>query len=298
MKCIHPFLKKNKLNEIKPVPCGQCIPCLVNRKTFWNNRIAYDVMAQNRKGFGSSFLTLTLDEDHIKDGLVHKDDVQRFFKRLRKDFGIPFKHYTVSEYGSKGKRPHYHSILIGLPSEIASAESRRAWKYGLTDAQPVTSGRIHYVVDYLDTTTAYGKKVFTDLGLAPPFGLHSAGIGSALFDAQLDVIRDTGHYISRGRYYPVSDYWLTKLGVPISARTNFNYQSIAQAYADYKKHGTGFSSFQAYSIDNAHNKALVMYNAQINRLAPHYGIPLDDSHRFMPFRPGKDTKLISQEVLS
>lgn len=268
MICTHKHFIKSE-GELYPVPCGSCLPCRINKKTFWQNRIAYDVMSMNRIGFGSTFAGLSIDDNHITSNFsLVKKDLQDVIKRLRHHSPIKFKHFSVGEYGDNSKRPHYHSILIGVPTELSSDVLRKSWKFGFTTADPVTSGRIRYVVDYLDSCSAEGKKTFESLGLVPPFNLHSNGIGQSLFDSQRDLIYDTGHYLSRGKLFPVSTYWLNKLGVPLRNRI-----PTPEQLAEYKNKALkyGYKSLEAYQVDKAHTAELIAYNRQISRLSPRYG---------------------------
>ena len=55
----------------------------------------------------SCMLNLTYDDDHLPEhGQLWKDDLQRFFKRLRKKF--KFRYVASGEYGEKTRRPHFH----------------------------------------------------------------------------------------------------------------------------------------------------------------------------------------------
>ncbi|WMC01488.1 replication initiator protein [Microvirus D_HF4_320] len=88
----------------------------------------------------NSFLTLTLDEEHYKPSLDHRD-FQLFMKRLRAQHKralgkgrrtdaldrnnnrgrpanmghspIPLSYYMAGEYGSQHRRPHYHACIFG-----------------------------------------------------------------------------------------------------------------------------------------------------------------------------------------
>lgn len=269
MLCNYRHFRKSKDGSISLVPCGTCLACRVNKKTFWTNRIAYDVMYYNRLGYGSTFAGLSIDDNHLNSyRSVVKEDLQKVIKRLRHYSPIKFKHFSIGEYGSDSQRPHYHSILIGLPTEISKDVLRKSWTYGFTTAEPVTSGRIRYVVDYLDCTSSQGRKTFEDLGVEPPFNLHSNGIGSSLFDSQLDFIMTTGHYLSKGKLQPLTPYWLDKLGVPLNVRclSTADLKSMLT-----KAKALGFKDFQAYQVDQAHTQELALYNRQINRLSPRYG---------------------------
>jgi len=65
----------------------------------------------------SSFITLTYDDRNIPEysGLRY-DDLQKFWKRLRKTYG-DLRYYAVGEYGDETQRPHYHACLFGLAFE-------------------------------------------------------------------------------------------------------------------------------------------------------------------------------------
>jgi hypothetical protein len=59
-------------------------------------------------------LNLTYDDVHLPEyGQLWKDDLQRFFKRLRKA-GFRFKYVASGEYGDESRRPHFHIALFGV----------------------------------------------------------------------------------------------------------------------------------------------------------------------------------------
>lgn len=92
--------------------CGQCIPCRINLRRVWTNRIMLESTLHPMNGF----LTLTYDDDHLPSGgsLVPKD-TQDFLKRLRSKLPIKtLRYYLVGEYGDQTQRPHYHAALFGL----------------------------------------------------------------------------------------------------------------------------------------------------------------------------------------
>ena len=61
------------------------------------------------------FLTLTYDDDHLPpNGSLVKSDLQKFFKRLRKNSGKKMAYFACGEYGEQTARCHYHVILFGL----------------------------------------------------------------------------------------------------------------------------------------------------------------------------------------
>lgn len=112
------------------------------------------------------FVTLTYDDEHVPitdNGLqtVDKEDVQKFFKRLRKDLGKrddfdeakPFRYYLVSEYGPQTLRPHYHGIFFNLPRDYGDTLSliHSNWQKGFVSVYPVLPAMINYVTKYCIT---------------------------------------------------------------------------------------------------------------------------------------------------
>lgn len=131
-----PFTPKKKVNNgvpVKPCPCGRCPACLARRASGWSFRL----MQEDKRSVSSYFITLTYDTDSVpitKNGFMElsMDDVQKFYKRLRKQHASVYEHsdtdasmfrpaikyYTVGEYGGRFKRPHYHAILFNADLEL------------------------------------------------------------------------------------------------------------------------------------------------------------------------------------
>ena len=92
MKCLSPIAIKGHVStfvsegrkfqfEHVYVPCGQCIACRLNYAKFWSIRM----MQELRKHDAACFATLTYDDEHLPDDhILHKEDLQNFWKRLRK----------------------------------------------------------------------------------------------------------------------------------------------------------------------------------------------------------------------
>lgn len=268
--CKHMFQTHTIYGEPVKVPCGSCITCFSTKQRFFSHRIQCDVASLNRQGVGSSFCTLTYNDD---PHTISKADFQKFFKRLRKSCDRPFKYLALGDYGGKTQRPHYHFLGIGLPSEVANHFVRKSWPFGFCDVEPITSGNINYVVRYISKMDSNYKQAFADAGVEQPFSLKSLGLGNTLFEQQYDTICDTGRYIWNGRSYAVPPYWLAKLGVlpkrpdfssvvPTAKRLGFN---DAQSYLDYR------ATVKEYSA---------MRRAQ-NMLKPPQGLKhLPDHHKF------------------
>lgn len=91
------------------VPCGQCMLCRLEHARQWAVRITHEATLHD----ANSFITLTYNDENLPEkGGLRYADLQKFWKRLRKEVG-PLRYYAVGEYGDKTQRPHYHACLFG-----------------------------------------------------------------------------------------------------------------------------------------------------------------------------------------
>lgn len=105
----HNLRPSEKRTEYQEIPCGICIGCRVDASRRWAAR----ALAECQLHESNYFITLTYDDEHLpKDGLLHKEDVQKFLKRLRKY--RPCRYLLCGEYGDQFGRPHYHACMFGL----------------------------------------------------------------------------------------------------------------------------------------------------------------------------------------
>lgn len=162
MKCLFPYYVERRVyvrqeDRHVPVPCGQCPECLKRRSAQWTFRIMKELPNWEKH----YFLTLTYDPQFCpmsKNGFMtlKKDDVQRFFKRLRKNTDGKLRYYMVGEYGTTGDRPHYH-ILLMADSKVLETDIVRAWIDPKTDLVlghvhfgDIRPGSIQYTVGYMN----------------------------------------------------------------------------------------------------------------------------------------------------
>ena len=67
------------------IPCGHCSFCLKNRRDEWTIRL----LEEFKDSLECIFLTLTYPDESVHyDGNVHKEHLQKFWKRLRKDLEL------------------------------------------------------------------------------------------------------------------------------------------------------------------------------------------------------------------
>ena len=110
----------------------------------------------------NSFLTLTYNEANLpKDKSIHKEELQKFFKRLRKNTGAKIRYFACGEYGTKNHRAHYHAIIFG---------------YNFPDR-------------YLFTTTKQGDALYRSRLLEKTWGKGHILIGEVTFESAAYVAR-------------------------------------------------------------------------------------------------------------
>lgn len=139
------------------IPCGKCVLCRQARAF----EITLRAVAESRCYDFSSFITLTVDDEHLHSvfpfNKLTRRPYQLFLKRLRKKIG-KFRYILCGEYGSRTGRAHYHLIVFGhrfvdgyvdragcwCPSRVIS----ECWPFGLFAVDDVNSERIAYVAGY------------------------------------------------------------------------------------------------------------------------------------------------------
>lgn len=222
-KCIRPYIS----NEGAVYGCGTCPSCRRQKRREWAVRTIHESLYQKH----TLFITLTYNTRHMKInpgtkpmvkgdqcGTLCKQDITKFFKRLRKHYNqYKLRYIQSGEYGDEYKRPHHHVILWGLPlHEIEKPESRKKntiakiWGLGRVDIdlKPVTINAIDYVLGYTrKKINGHDKKDYIANDRIPPYSTASKGIGrewcvkhiNNLIETQSVGYRNT--QISIPRYY-------------------------------------------------------------------------------------------------
>lgn len=173
MQCTSPvWLKERGLY----VPCNHCVSCRISYSREWAVRLMNEFETSHNKG---CFITLTYSDEHLPADLsLHKEDLQKFFKRLRKHLkGHQIKYYACGEYGDKFKRPHYHAIIFNLSVMDAMIVLPKAWQFGFFKILPVYYESCKYVTGYV-MKKYNGEKAKEEYGNKEvPFRLSSLGLG-------------------------------------------------------------------------------------------------------------------------
>lgn len=173
----------------------------------------------------NAFVTLTYNDENLPyfNTLVPKHVVD-WQKRLRYHSGINLRFYTVGEYGTQGKRPHYHAAVFGLPGCAsyntqcacdACETLRRSWDKGFVLNGTLGPESAQYIAGYVtkkmtdrypdskyeklkqkdpELGKKYKENVLDYLELrAPEFARMSnrPGIGASFIPAIMDMLETT-----------------------------------------------------------------------------------------------------------
>lgn len=196
------------------LPCGRCTGCRLEYSRQWALRCHHEAQMHD----DNAFITLTYNNENLpEDQSIHKDELQKFFKRLRKNSGVKLRYFACGEYGEKNNRPHYHAIIFGFgfPDKYLYSKTKRGdllfrspllekcWTFGHTLIGNVTFESSAYVARYVmkkrkgkpdqvdkhgKTNEEYYKLLDKDTGeihqLEPEFCVMSRrpGIGKTWFD--------------------------------------------------------------------------------------------------------------------
>lgn len=174
------WMKTDHGRKLSEWPCGHCSECLNKRANEWLVRLHYE----SKNNEHAHFITLTFEQaPRSPNGYLTapKDELQRYFKRLRKIANrTGIKYYACSEYGEKNHRPHYHAIIFGVQD---SRHYLRAWNQqgqGIIDVADVTPASIRYVTGYIEKRI--GIPWTPDDDRQPEFSLMSKNMGLSFLD--------------------------------------------------------------------------------------------------------------------
>lgn len=256
MSCFHPIAVKVAYNPFLDyskrqgyhwinVPCGHCLGCLQQRKQEWSFRLENEA---RYCGYPSLFVTLTYKNEFLpKDGNLHKEDLVRFVRKLRRLSGVSFKYYGCGEYGEHYGRPHYHICLFPQDGLLVWSHINDAWSlqdkygnktsFGLCNIKPFIPARGAYVAKY--SMKQYGLDYS---GHTLPFALMSKHLGEKFVDK---VKQDFQHNLTlmtqnlSGRPVRLSRYYRDKIFTPSQVadfmiESEVYYQTHFDAYRNVK----------------------------------------------------------------
>lgn len=126
------------------LPCTKCIGCQARRAQEWTLRNTLEATEHS----ATCWATLTYNDDTLQKEPwnLNRKHITQFHKRLR-NYTNQYRHFTAGEYGEETTRPHYHTILYGL-STADKENIQKAWPYGFTRTDTLTTQAIAYVAGY------------------------------------------------------------------------------------------------------------------------------------------------------
>lgn len=154
------------------LPCGRCIGCRLDRGRDW----AVRCMHEAKLFANNTTLHLTYKDEKLPIYGTHRrgpspvptlrySDIQKFLKRLRKEFmghepgpsrSYPIRYFVAGEYGETTLRPHYHMLLFNFDffdkqrwgQNYTSETLNDIWGLGNTQLSEATPERVAYVTRY------------------------------------------------------------------------------------------------------------------------------------------------------
>lgn len=197
------FTPQESIGQRLELPCGKCPACRADQSMMWSVRAHQEASLHKQNGF----ITLTYDDAHCPPEL-RKEDLQKFFKRLRHHAG-KFRYFACGEYGEKTRRPHYHALIFGhdflagaepLGEHFVNPVISEIWGQGHTVVDPVNMATCCYVAGYTNKKNA-DPDTFTLMSRNP-------GIGHDWLDSFGDDLRRNGTVAIEGREYAIPKRYL------------------------------------------------------------------------------------------
>lgn len=280
MQCSSPITLTKNLDPIQypdgiQVPCGKCLGCRIKKRTEWTTRNYHERSSWS----DSMFLTLTYSEEHIpyseKTGYttLKKTDLQKFFKRLRKNYNNPIKYFACGEYGGESERAHYHAIIFGLSN--LKKEHRDVVKYSWPFCDwnnniiagnsfgDCTAHSIRYVAKYIEKLYS-GQKAeeeYKEKDREATFSLKSQGLGLKYALENSQQLHTNKYTTINGVPVSLPRYYINKLQIDIDeVKENriFKEREIIKMYTDLE-----LSYAEAYKSLDA--MEMLMLDADIRR---------------------------------
>ena len=179
-ECINPIYLRDLGIHVN---CGKCEYC----RKIWLNDWATRLQMQKQISYLTICMTLTYNDDNLPyiNGVpaLSKDDIQKFFKRVRKETSklypnVSYQYFISGEYGSSYLRPHYHLILFvnGNRPNVTKYDIQticlHKWQKGYIKFEDNDNISIKYLAKYIGKTTGISEYAQNN-NLPLPFVLMS-----------------------------------------------------------------------------------------------------------------------------
>lgn len=242
-----------------PFPCGQCLPCRINRARIWTTRMILELAIQKK----AVFVTLTYaPEFYPENGSLDKSVAQKFMKRLRYYCGFKVRYFLCGEYGDQSQRAHYHAIIFGL--DLSQAELvAKSWQFGRVQVAECNRFTIRYVAGYvtkkLTPSILNGRqKEFQLMSRRPALGRDSVDLLAKIAEQNPNLF--DGKYMREIRYngkkMPLGRYLSNKLEEELELCCEEDYKFLKDVEADYYKALKEGKNLVSYLLDESKQKNL------------------------------------------
>lgn len=246
--------------------CGQCIPCRINRRRMWTNRIVLESLLKD----DNCFVTLTYEEEKIPRladssalPTLRAKDFQDWLKRFRERIApMRVRYFGCGEYGDTSLRPHYHAVVFGWPAcrrgrshftsegkcycgSVTCSLIRETWGQGHVMVGDLTLASAAYVAGYV-TKKMTSKDDERLQGREPEFARMSRvpGIGAdALWDVADVILRHglenrgvdvPGQLAFSGKSFPLGRYLHQKLRLYVGKDSSAPLEAIEEAQKEVR----------------------------------------------------------------
>lgn len=228
------------------VPCGKCTACRIKKRQEWSTRMIHELDSHK----DAVFITLTYQGKEYDYGSLCKKDLQKFFKRLRKNIGDRrIRYFACGEYGDLNKRPHYHSIIFGLSLRPEDQTIiRDSWGKGHVEFGAAEPASIRYTAQYIDKKFSgiQGFEEYEAQHREPVFRISSLGIGRNFCDKHAEQIIQQKCLTVNGTIQSIPRYYLQRLGIPTDSFKDEAYKKECDLVSHYS--GLDYSRDEAYKF--------------------------------------------------
>lgn len=259
----------SRYRRIDLIPCGKCLNCQLRYASQW----ATDCLLEKQywKNNECWFLTLTYSDEYLpsatyktEDGKEYKgislskEDLQKFWKRLRKHYKTKCKYLAAGEYGTQTSRPHYHAIVFGLPVDVSelkyygigsngdslwtNEELTKVWGKGQVIIGSVTFKSVSYVVRYTIKKWKHKDEGLNKiLGRTPEFLVMSQGIAKRYYGEHQNDLVSADSVITNEGLKPLPRRFLNmikEIDENLYKDITYNHKQIAETAEKQKQSQT------------------------------------------------------------
>lgn len=258
-----------RYRRIDLIPCGKCLNCQLRYASQW----ATDCLLEKQYWRDNEcwFLTLTYSDEFLpsatyktEDGKEYKgislskEDLQKFWKRLRKHYKTKCKYLAAGEYGTQTSRPHYHAIVFGLPIDVSNLkyygigsngdslwtneELTKVWGKGQVIIGSVTFKSVSYVVRYTIKKWKHKDEGLNKImGRTPEFLVMSQGIAKKYYSEHQNDLVSADSVITNEGIKPLPRRFLNmikEIDENLYKDITYNHKQMAETAEKQKQNQT------------------------------------------------------------